>query len=100
MVNLTPSCEAVGWQFQANEKGIPLTRHSRLSKLQFLGDNELEFETGGMSLAVEVIARGDFNGNGLNDLVVRVSGDATEGTWGATRQFLLSRSALALYCES
>ena len=92
MVDLEPFTSRVKWQCEANEKGIPLARASNVSKLKVIGPNEMKFESPGMSVGVELMARGDFNGDGLDDLVVRVRVRATGGTWGATRHFLLSRA--------
>ena len=75
MVNLSPSCEGAGWQFQANEKSIPLTQHSEISELQVVGSNRIEFDTDGDFTSVEAMARADFNGDGL---VLRVLDAAKE----------------------
>ena len=93
MVNLSPSCEGAGWQFQANEKSIPLTQHSEISELQVVGSNRIEFDTDGDFTSVEAMARADFNGDGLDDLVVRVSVELAHGTWGATTDLVLSRAS-------
>ena len=92
MVDLHPFTSGVRWQCEANEKGIPLAQASEVSKIKIAGPNEMEFESPGMSVGVEAMARGDFNGDGLDDLVVRVVAGATGGTWGGTRQLLLSRA--------
>ena len=43
------------------------------------------------SLTQRILARADFNGDGLEDLLLWVNANATGGTWGTTTLFVLSR---------
>ena len=48
-------------------------------------------ETETSFIDLEILARADFNSDGMEDLLVQYFGGATHGTWGTILKFILSR---------
>ena len=55
--------------------------------------DELVVSGGTWEVRVQVYARGDFNGDGLDDLLVRAAESATGGSYAAARLVLLTRAS-------
>jgi hypothetical protein len=55
------------------------------------GSTGLRVEAGGMRSDLQLYARGDFNGDGIEDLLIRDDFAALQGTYAGTRLFLLTR---------
>ena len=93
MVNISPGRDWLCRQYRANERRIPLSRFEaeRNVQLKVLNDFKIEGRIEWWFYDVEILARADFNRDGLEDLLVIASADATEGTWAATTIFLLNR---------
>ena len=93
MVNIAPGYDWMCRQYRANERRIPLSRFEaeRNVQLKVLNDFKIEGRIEWWFYDVEILARADFNRDGLEDLLVIASADATEGTWAATTIFLLNR---------
>ena len=93
MVNIAPNYDWMCRQYRANERRIPLSRFEAERNVQpkVLNDFKIEGRIEWWFYDVEILARADFNHDGLEDLLVIASVDATEGTWAATSIFLLNR---------
>ena len=63
-------------------------------KLDAKGDGDELVVTGGTwEVRAQIYARGDFDGDGLDDLLVRAAESATGGSYSGTRLVLLTRKA-------
>ena len=93
MVSIAPSCCGRCWQFAANERRIPWIKVDTILSINVESSREIIVETEGWRDWIEILARGDFDGDGLEDLLLINNNGATEGTYGATDIFLLSREA-------
>jgi len=93
MVGIAPSCSGRCWQYAANEKRIAWSKVETFLSMNVKRSRELQVETEGWSDWIEILARADFNGDGLEDIVLINNSGATQGTYGATNVFLLSREA-------
>ena len=93
IVNPAGSCDFLCRQFVANERRISWNRFavSKTISTESVSEHELKVLTETESLTLKLMARADFNGDGLEDLLLWVSVGATEGTWGTTENFLLTR---------
>ncbi|HEY0712954.1 MAG TPA: hypothetical protein VGF45_09795 [Polyangia bacterium] len=58
------------------------------------GDS-ITIESPAIRAVVKSLGRGDFNGEGLEDLVPERAGGARDGTWSTTEAFLLTRQSAA-----
>lgn len=89
-VNLLPalikpgiSCHTMCQLHEANERGIPLSRFSELTKIEPRQRYRLDMETVGMAFQVSLLAKGDFDGDGTEDLILQVNFEMKGGTlWG------------------
>ncbi len=91
MVDVSPSCDFLCRQRVANERRIPLSQFIPVFRVTALGGDRIEFRTIGAETNLSLLARGDFDGDGLDDMLVLSSGYATEGSGGWTETFLLTR---------
>lgn len=93
MVNLAASCDFLCRQYLANERRIPWGRFevSQLVSVEVIHDNRMKVRFDTENLTLDILARADFSGIGIEDLVLRVDANATEGTWGMTDLLLLTR---------
>ena len=91
MMNLPPSCNSLCRQVTANIRGIPLSRFEEVLLRQVISETELDVWTAGWYVRLTVLARADFNADGLDDMLMLSSGGATEGTYAAAELFTVSR---------
>ncbi len=93
MVYPTSGCDFLCRQFVANERRISWNRFavSKTISTESVSEHELKVLTETKSLTLKLMARADFTGDGLEDLLLWVNVGATEGTWGTTRNYLLTR---------
>ncbi len=92
LVNLYPSCEFICYAVAANERGMPFTKFETPLVVDVKGDGEMAVWTTGWMVHLTVVARGDFTDDGVDDMLLLANGGATEGTYGTTRLYLMSRN--------
>ena len=80
MISISPSCEGVCWQYTANQKRIPWSKVGTFLRIDVKSEVEMIVETEGWEDRVEILARADFNGDELEDLILKTTGGATKGT--------------------
>jgi hypothetical protein len=93
MVDISPSCDYRCRQWVANERRIPLSRFEPVINVTVASDEEIRIRTIDWGSIVTILGRGDFNGDGLDDLLVLINGGSMSGTWGGAGLYLLSRDA-------
>ena len=91
MVNLSPSCDFVCREMVANDKGIPLNRFDDVLLRQVISDTEIDIWTPAWQVRLTILARADFNADGVGDMLVLSSGGAIEGTYAAADLYWLTR---------
>ena len=91
LVNLYASCEFTCYAVTANERDIPFTKFETPLAVDVQSDDEMTVWTGGWMVILTVLARGDITGDGFDDLLLLANGGATEGTYGASHLYLLTR---------
>ena len=93
MVDISPSCDFLCRQNVANERRIPLGKFEPVFRVTVTSNEEIEIRTLGAETDLSILARGDFNEDGLDDLLLLASTGATEGTWAGAEIYLVSREA-------
>ena len=88
-----PSCGYQCRQRLANERRIPVAQFEELVRIDSKGVDDLELETPTMETRITVMARGDLNADGLDDMLVLSNTDATEGSGWWSGIYLLTREA-------
>ena len=91
LVDISPSCDYRCRQLVADERRIPLSQFEPVFRVTVTSTEEIEIRTLGAETDLSILARGDFNDDGLDDLLLLASSGATEGTWGGAEIYLLSR---------
>ena len=91
MTSMSPSCEGKCWQYTANQKRIPWGAVGTFLRIDVKSEVEMIVETEGWEDRIEILARADFNGDELEDLILMTRSRATRGTYGAAAMFLLTR---------
>ena len=91
MVADSSSCDFICRHPIANEGRIPLSQFEPVTRLNTVNDHELEIWPLDWKTIVTILGRGDFNGDGLDDLMVLANGGSTSGTWSGAQVYLLSR---------
>ncbi len=74
LVNILPSCDFHCRQGLANERRVPLSRFEPVIRIRVVSDEKIEVWTIEWKMILTFLARGDFNGDGLDDLLVLVRG--------------------------
>ena len=92
-LNLFGSCHWMCLRYQANEEGAPLSRFEPEFDIEVVSPDIIKGRSDYSTLSVEIVARADFSGDELDDLLVIAGAGATEGTGGTTRLFLLGRQS-------
>jgi hypothetical protein len=93
MVNIAMPCDFLCRQRVANERRIPLSRFEPVIRVTVKSDEEIRIRTIDWVSIVTMLGRGDFNGDGLDDLLVLANGGSMSGTWSGAELYLLSRDA-------
>ena len=93
LVNLYASCEFTCYAVEANKRGIPFTTFETPLVVDVENDDKMTVWTTGWMVILSVIGRGDVTGDGVDDTLLLANGGATEGTYGASRLYLLTRDA-------
>ncbi len=93
LVNVGPPCELWCRQRLANERRIPLSRFEPVTGVAVKSDEEIKVWTIEWVAILTILARGDFNGDGLDDLLVFANTGGTVGTWSGADTFVLTRDA-------
>ncbi len=98
MVDPGVSCDMLCRQYDANERCVPWSKFgvSRLDasifeSIDVVDPHQMEVKTRSKSLTLHILARADFNDDGLEDLLLRVNAGVIGGTWGTTRVYVLTR---------
>jgi hypothetical protein len=99
-VNYLPAMVLIGggcdWrcrQYEANERRIPVARFSEITKLRVVTEIAIFLETEWSKDTLEIVGRADFNGDGLEDLMVFSTWRAVGGTGGYADYFILGRES-------
>jgi len=93
MVNIAMPCDFLCRQRVANERRIPLSRFEPVIRVTVKSDEEIRIRSIDWVSIVTMLGRGDFNGDGLDDLLVLANGGSMSGTWSGAELYLLSRDA-------
>ena len=91
MVNIYASCSFVCRAFYANRRGVSLAKFDEIERLKVTDKNSLIVWTVGWRIEMTFVARGDFDFDGLDDILLLSSGGATKGTMGGAELYLLTR---------
>ncbi|MEE8188189.1 MAG: hypothetical protein V3T80_03175 [Kiloniellales bacterium] len=92
-VNLYASCEFVCYAVEANERGIPFTKFETPLVVDVRSSDEMLVWTTGSMVILTIVGRGDFTADGVDDMLLLANGGATEGTYGASSLYLMTRDA-------
>ena len=95
LVDVAASCDRLCRQYAANDRRIPLIKFVDAEHLIVdpTSDYRMDVKTFGSDLTMEILVRADFNGDGLEDLLLWINAGAIGGTWGTTQTYLLSRES-------
>ncbi len=93
MARISPSCDFLCRQRVGNERRIPLSRFQPVVRVTVTSDEEIRIRTIDWVSIVTILGRGDFDGDGLDDLLVLINGGSISGTWGGAELYLLTRDA-------
>ena len=91
LVNLQPSCHSICQAYFKNKRGVPLTDFEDIERVEVTNEDKLIVWTPGWWVKMSLVARGDFNSDGLDDILLVSHGGATEGTYGAADLYVLTR---------
>ena len=93
MIDHSPGCDYSCRQHLANRRRIPLTKFDEVLRIGVKSDTEIEIEVLTSEIRLEFVARGDFNGDGADDILAITYASATGGSWRGAGLYLLSRDA-------
>ena len=96
VLNDALSCQEVCLRVEANRRGIPMGRFGDFLEITAQSDTRLDLESFASKSSIEILGRGDFDGDGLDDLLVLSKSGAVGqlgGRWGATDLLVVSREA-------
>jgi hypothetical protein len=91
LVNLQPSCHSICQAYFKNKRGVPLTDFEDIERVEVTNEDKLIVWTPGWRVKMSLIARGDFNSDGLDDILLVSHGGATEGTMRGADLYVLTR---------
>lgn len=92
VLSFLPSAESRKRALADQSKGLSWKDSEPDIKVSSSGPDLTAVETATGLVRIEWCARGDFNGDGVEDLLVRVASSARQGTYARIRLFLLTRS--------
>ena len=93
MVDHTPSCDFTCRQQLANQRGIPFAQFELIISVDVRSEIEMDIGIEGWDLRLTIVGRGDFNDDGLDDMLLLSNTNATRGSWGGAKIFLLTRKS-------
>ena len=93
MVVLGGGCDWRCRQYEANERHIPVARFREITKLRVVTEIAIFLETEVSKNTLEIVGRADFNGDGLEDLIVFSTWSAIGGTAEYADYFILGRES-------
>ncbi len=93
IVYLSPSCYLMCWDDAANELRVPLSRVHQILLVQIYSATEMIFWSFDWDIRLAILARADFNSDGLEDMLVLASGGSISGTGASARTYILTRDA-------
>ncbi len=93
LVNLYASCEFICYAVAANERAIPFTKFETPLVVDVESDDEMTVWMTGWMVILSIVGRGDFTADGVDDMLILANGGATEGTYGASHLYLMTRDA-------
>jgi hypothetical protein len=93
IVDIAMPCDYLCRQRVANEWRIPLSRFEPVIKVTVTSHQEIRIQTIDWESIVTIVGRGDFNRDGLDDLLVLINGGSISGTWSGAELLLISRDA-------
>lgn len=94
MFNAFSQCATLRDQELLNTEHVPLTEAENIGEIEsveVLSDGRLRFRTATVETTIEILGRGDMNGDGVADLTVRLIGSYIGGSGGGTDLFVVSR---------
>ncbi len=93
LLNIFDSCQRICRRYRANDIGIPLGRFEPEFDVEVVSQLEIKGRRDYSTFSVEIVGRADFDGDGLDDLLVIAGAGATEGTGGGTKLFVLGQQS-------
>ena len=90
IVNLYPSCEFKCYAVAANERAVPLSTFEKILVVDVEDDDIVVWTTGWM-VRLTILARGDFDADNMDDMLLLSSGGATEGSLSTANLYLVTR---------
>ncbi len=90
IVNLYPSCEFKCYAVAANERAVPLSTFEKILVVDVEDDDTVVWTTGWM-VRLTILARGDFDADNMDDMLLLSSGGATEGSLSTANLYLVTR---------
>ena len=93
MLHYGPSCELLCRQFKENDNRIPLAQEMDIIRVDIKNMLKIKLFSEWWYVGVELLARGEFNGDDLEDILVLATNGATQGTYGGTHLFMLTRES-------
>jgi len=88
-----PSCYGICWYYAANEERVPWSKPGDFLSILWRGKDDIEIETDTDESRFRLLSRADFNGDGIEDIVILSEYYVTEGTYGMTDVFVLTRDS-------
>ena len=95
MVTLSPACEELCRLYVANVKRIPWNEYAtgEIQNVTVKRNHEFKVETEFDDIEIEILARADFNDDGVEDLYLDVTVKSKEGRWGDSALFFVTRES-------
>ncbi len=93
LVGLTSSCRQTCEYIVANARGLALPDFETIIRIEELSDDEMVITSEGWQVRREVLARGEFTADGVDDILLYSGGGAIGGSFATASLFLLTRSA-------
>ncbi|MEE8226157.1 MAG: hypothetical protein V3R30_05020 [Kiloniellales bacterium] len=91
IMNLSPLCEMMCREIIANNRRIPLRRFHDTGLVQILDETVMDVWSPDWKVRITILARADFNHDGLEDMLALSSGGSISGRGAWADVFLLTR---------